>query len=205
MDSTARPPALREPNAVERALFADCLAPLRAICRPVLNDEQVLGYFNALADLPAEAIFFAATEIAGSRVYSSWPMPGEIRAKAVLALAPQLTSGEAWALAQRAARRLVDPNLDFVVKGGKRIGVDEWNRRVLESLPPAVAITLRIFGGRSIHSLRENATIFAQFRDEYERQVTIMRRPVMLPAPARAFIAALAQQCEVKQLAEGNN
>lgn len=172
-------------------MFEACLDPLASICRPPLDHHQIIGYFNALADLPPEAINFAANEIAGSRQYSTWPMPGEIRAKAVIAMAPQLTAGEAWNLAHRAAKRMIDESLSVKVHDGEHIGTSEWNRRILESLPPAVSATLRFMGGRK---LVDSTTAYAQFRDEYERQVSLVRRPLMLPAPAKSLLASVKQK-----------
>jgi hypothetical protein len=191
---------MREPDPAERDLFMQCLAPLRAICRPALDRDQVLGYFNALADLPPEAVFVAATEIAGSRQYTNWPMPGEIRAKAVVAMSPQLTAGEAWALAQRTAQRMVDESLSFKVWNGQRIGTVEWNQQLLDALPIAVAAAFRVFGPRAI---RESTTAFAQFRDEYEKQVTILRRPIMLPAPAKALLSGLMAKSDLVKKLQG--
>lgn len=198
MQTTASPgpPALIDPNDSELDLFKRCLAPLRAICKPPLDHEQVRGYFNALSNVPPEAVFVAASEIAASRQYPNWPMPGEIRAKAVMAMTPTLTAGEAWELARRALRRLRDERLDFVIQAGKRYGVAEWNERVFNSLPIAVAATLRICVG----TMRDDTTSYAQFRDEYERQVTLLRRPLMLPAAARAVAGLLAKSDVAKQL-----
>lgn len=189
-DSKRSPPTLRKPLPDEAETFCTVLSPLAAICRPPLDPEQVLGYFNALADLPPEAIFVAATEIAAVRQYPSWPMPGEIRTVAVRFMAPQVTAGEAWALAQKAARLLADPSIDF--KNGKPVA--EWNDQIFAALPPAVQKTLRIFGGRRI---LETQAVYANFRDEYERQVALIRRPLMLPAPAKTLIAGLLAKSDV--------
>lgn len=194
------PPAMVEPNSDELDLFSRCLAPLRAICRPPLDAEQVTGYFNALADVPAEAVFVAATEIAASRPYPSWPMPGEIRAKAVMAMSPQITAGEAWELARNASRRLIDERLDFVVRGGQRYGVAEWNEQIFNSLPLAVSATLRVMLG----TMRDSTTAYAQFRDEYERQVALLRRPLMLPIGARTLMAGLIAKSDAVKKLEGH-
>lgn len=179
-------PALREPEAEEAELFKRCLQPLKTVCRPPLDAEQVLGYFNALAELPPEAVFAAASEIAASRQYPTWPMPGEIRAVAARILSPQLSAGEAWRIAQVAARLFADESLDF--HNGRP--PSEFNDEVWGRLPSAVAVTLRIFGGRKIGNTQ---AIYANFRDEYERQVTIMRRPLMLPIGAKQAMAQLDQ------------
>ncbi len=180
----------RKPTGNEADLFNEVLEPLTKIFRPALDADQVLIYFQLLADLPAEALYAAALEIAASRVYPGWPMPGEIRTVATRVLSPQFTAGEAWRLAQVAARRLVDESLDF--KNG--VPVDEWNEKVWQQLPPAVAKTLRIFGGRR---LVEAQATYANFRDEYERQVASLRRPLMLPAPAKEVILKLAATLNV--------
>lgn len=175
----------KTPTAAESDLFRDVLHPLEAICRPALDSRQVLIYFQLLEDLPAEAIYAAALEIAGSRVYPTWPTPGEIRLVAARVLAPQLTPGEARRMAQIAARRLVPEDLDF--KNGEPVEV--WNQKVWDALPPAVASTLRLLGGRR---LAETQPLYANFRDEYEQQVVAIRRPLMLPGPAKDLIAKLA-------------
>jgi hypothetical protein len=179
-------PKLRVPTDPEIKLFEHCLEPLETVCRPPLDERQVLGYFNAMADLPPEAIFAAASEIVNSRVYKDWPMPGEIRAAAARMMSPALTAGEAWLIAHVAARQLADPMLDY--HNGKP--VKEHNDAIWGKLPMAVAITLRIFGGRNIGRTQQ---IYANFRDEYERQVAIVRRPLMLPAPVKPIVKALGQ------------
>lgn len=177
---------LPEPKPAELELFEEVLLPLSRICRPALDGEQVIGYFHVLGDLPAEAVFAAAMEIASSRTYPAWPMPGEIRAVAARALAPQMTAGEAWKIAQVAARQLRDPWLDS--KDGKPVA--EWNDAVWAKLPLAVATTLRIFGSMNIGKTQ---AIYANFRDEYERQVVLVRRPLMLPAAVKPLLARLPE------------
>jgi hypothetical protein len=175
----------RTPTAAESDLFRDVLHPLEMICRPALDSKQVLVYFQLLEDLPAEAVYAAALEIAGSRLYPTWPTPGEIRSVAVRLLAPQLTAAEAWRTAQVAARSLGEDNASFI----NGIPAKEWNQKVWDDLPPAVASTLRLLGGKR---LAETQQLYANFRDEYERQIVAIRRPLMLPGPAKELIAKLA-------------
>jgi hypothetical protein len=157
--------------------------PLAAICHPSLNEFQVRGYFNVLADLPAEAIYAAATELAASRVYPTWPMPGEIRAVAAKIMMPQITPAEAWKLAQRAIAMMGDDSRDY--KNG--VPMHEWNEKILAELPGPVATTLRCL----FKTIGPSTTAYAQFRDEYQRQVEIVKRPLMLPAPLKAMMGGL--------------
>lgn len=161
--------------------------PLASICRPPLDAEQILGYFNSLADLPAEAVLAAAAQIAASRKYPTWPMPGEIREVAARLISPQPTAGEAWLAALVAARKLADPWYDF----SHGMPCAEWNARVWNSLPAAVAITLRIFGGRNMPG---DGNTYARFRDEYERQVGQIRQRHTVPAPVLEMVARWEQE-----------
>lgn len=184
-------PKLRQPSKDESRLFQACLEPLTTICRPPLDAKQVIGYFNALGDLPAEVVFAAASEIAGYRQYPTWPTPGEIRSVGAKILSPQLTHGEAWLIALTARERLADPSIDY--KNG--IPVAEFNQRIWAALPPAIAVTLRIFGGWRMPG---DGNTYSRFRDEYERQVVICRRPFAVPAEslkiARQVVLSLADQ-----------
>jgi hypothetical protein len=58
------------------------MMPLTAICRPELTELQVRGYFAALGDLAPDRLAAAVKCVAATRVYHTYPMPGEIRAAA---------------------------------------------------------------------------------------------------------------------------
>jgi hypothetical protein len=157
------------PTQAELDLFASCLAPLADVCSPALEAAKVIGYFRILSDLPAEAVFAASLQIASTREYPTWPMPGQIRNVAIRLLNPQLTPGEAWNLAHAAISNLAYEQSNVVVRNGRIIPADEWNQRIWDGLPRPVAKALRFFGGRK---MGDTTTSYAQFRDEYERQAT---------------------------------
>jgi hypothetical protein len=180
------------PAAEELASFAASLVPLSAICRPGLSREQVLAYHALLADLPREALYAAAIEIASSRVYPTWPMPGEIRQAALAMLeGGQLTAIEAWSLALSAARRMVPAELTYVVRGGERCTSAEWNERILAKLPASVAFALTRFGWQA---LKENETCRAQFRDAWTQLTQRERRVKALPPAVQEFAKRLEAQ-----------
>ena len=184
-----------EPSDEEMKLFEECLEPLITLCRPALDEIQVKGYFNALFDLPAEAVFLAASELAGTRLSDKWPMPGEIRATWARMSSPQLPVGEAWKIALNAVARMGDPWIDQ--KNG--MTMHEWNERIFAALPPAIRATVRCLKSTLF---RTSTTSYAQFRDEYLRQVEVVRQPIMTPAPVRAMTAALFASVEMPKAIE---
>ncbi|HZZ80975.1 MAG TPA: hypothetical protein VFE62_20910 [Gemmataceae bacterium] len=159
-----------------------CLAPLIAVFPP-LTEMQVKGYFALLFDLPAEAIYAAAMEVAASRVYQTWPTPGEIRGAAAKIMMPQITPAEAFKMARKAMLRMGDMTLDYC----NGLPTHEWNEKVLAALPLPVRNTLSCF----VSTIGPSTTAYAQFRDEYERQAEIARQPIMRPAQVTALLRTL--------------
>ncbi len=180
------------PTKEEFALFTACLAPLIVVF-PQLGDSQMKGYFALLFDLPAEAIYAAAMEIAASRVYQTWPMPGEIRGAAAKILMPQITPAEAFKMARKAMLMMGDVTLDYC----NGLPTHEWNEKVLAALPLAVRNTLSCFV-----TIGPGTTAYAQFRDEYQRQAEIARQPIMRPTAVQAMIGKVFAACEFSSFDE---
>ncbi len=108
----------------------------------------------------------------------------------------RLEHEEAFRLSISAASQLRE-DVQYVVRAGELIPLEEWNRRILENLPPAVAEALRRFGWKS---LREDATCRAQFRDIYLDVARREQTERMRPAAVREIAASVA----VKMAAIGN-
>ena len=161
--------------------IAAALSPLAATCRPALTDAQVIGYVDALADLPPALIRTAARAIAATRIYSTWPMPGEIReAAAQIAQGDAMDVGAAWDLCLRAVRR---HSVASEAAG-------------LASLPPAAREALRRFGWRRLCDTRtdELGVAFAHFRDCFKPVAALEHQAKLLPKSVKAAIAAIGAE-----------
>lgn len=132
--------AVQSKERAELIEFSAALAPLASICRPPLTEAQVLGYFAVLGDIPARVLLLAASQIAMTRKYPTFPMPGEIREIAVeIMQGARMTAGEAWSLALKTVRKFGLP--------GSAAG--------LASLPPAASEALAYFGWERLCNTRD--------------------------------------------------
>lgn len=184
--------------------FAAALLPLTTVCRPGLTEEQVQGYYAALGDLGPDVLMAAASKIAASRVYPTYPTPGEIRREATDIVAGHSAApsfGEAWSIALCASRRLstvTDPAYR-IIRNGRVMSPEEFNAAIFQAMPPIVAKTLRLFG---MNSLTEDEICRSQFRKMYEETVERERSRRMLPAVLVARIEAIGNQERQKPSAE---
>jgi hypothetical protein len=167
--------------------FSAALLPLTSICRPPLTADQVRGYYAALGDIPAKALALAAQQLAATRKYPTFPMPGEIREVAAqITQGAGPTVGEAWSLSIAAVRK-------FGLRGSER---------GLASLPPAVAEALRYFGWERLCNTFDCdlGTAFAQFRDCFSPVAAREERMKALPSWYKEVLANIGHSIEEKPI-----
>ena len=179
---------LAKPTPKELLAFTVTLEPLNKVCKPPLTADQIEVYFGLLCDLPAAAIAAAVIEIAASRPYPTWPMPGEIRAKATEFAAPtDLPVGEAWKLAWSAACS-IDPANNSVYRGGGVLWDSYLDFRMAQ-LPACVAEAVRRFGGLKLLANSDGKFARDPFAKAYSEVMSIGNRQRLLPAAIKKQIA----------------
>jgi hypothetical protein len=156
------------------------------------------AYYDLLGHLPAAVLLAAAKKVAGAHKWTTFPQAAELRTAAEGILDPQPTVGEAWRIVQISSRKLADENLTF----HNGIPTAQWNRQIMDAMPEIVAITFRLLGGRR---LVDSTTAYAQFRDEYERQIDKHRDAFMECPTLKALRARIGHEREAKLPAPANS
>jgi len=174
-----------------RAEFGACMAILVAATRP-MSEAQTTAYYDLLGDLPPDVLMVACKRSLLESQYPTIPPVGTIRRFAVSVMqgrAVEMTAGEAWSIATKAAG-----SCDIESPGSVE--------RAFKDVPPLVWKAVETFGFMVLYNLPSNAieTARAQFTRIYDGLLANEERLRLLPASMKEAIAQIGRREQAKSL-----
>lgn len=179
-----------------RKEFSEGLYFLAAGCRQALEAPTLEAYFALLGDLSAETFREACRVVLLSHKYATLPSIAELREAALMvenARNPQLTAGEAFAIAREAAG-----NVDMDIIGPFKVRnyqTGEWDvypsqeAYALRDVPEPVVKAMRAFGLREFcYAEDPTGVVRAQFTKVFEQIAARDQRTALMPPSVREFL-----------------
>jgi len=148
--------------------------------------EQVSVYFELLADLPLEALQFAAKRALLEHEFATIPPVGMLRRLAVeFQVGGSMTSGRAWEICRAAVRKF-----GFYAEA-----------EGLRSLPPDAAAVMRQIGWQNFCDSENPDALRARFLEFWSQQEKHGRRNALLPEKMRGQLNSVAAEA-VRKISE---
>src|SRR5436190_7628484 len=140
-------PASRSSWPMTRLEFAAVMAYLETAVGKPFGADRAEVYWDLLGDLPKDALGTAAKVVALEHPWSTFPSVAELRAAAAKVMQGsfnEMTPGEAWQLAWKAAA-----NIDLDLTSEYRSGGEVYPNQAscaMKDLPPIVVEAMKAFG-----------------------------------------------------------